>query len=384
MTVHRLSATTISKRWYSLLIEMLIVAERQKDHPVPAASLFLDPASVCCRFSILFTISGHLPRTTVQYQCDIILISSGFKALTPQQKDDAMTTNEKSVKIPSGWMLLPFVIIGFLTAASLIGFFIYGCVNEQPRPWQLISGILTLATSLLLSNGFFTFQPNEATVLTLFGKYIGSARNHGFQWTNPFQTRKKISLRSRNFNSPTMKVNDKRGNPIEIGAVIVWKVQDTAHAVFEVDNYKSFVEVQTESAVRQLASNYAYDDGEEGETTLRSGRDEISKALATRLQERLKNAGVFVEEARLSHLAYSPEIAQAMLRRQQAEAIISARKKIVEGAVSMVEMALKDLTDKKVVELDNERKATMISNLLVVLCSESEAKPVLNTGTLYN
>lgn len=294
------------------------------------------------------------------------------------------STKEESVNVISGWTMLAVVLFGFASFIGLMIFFIVSAVHESPQFWALITAIPTLLVSIFFSCGFFTLQPNEATVITLFGSYVGSVRNDGFHWTNPFRTRQKISLRSRNFNSPTLKVNDLRGNPIEIGAVVVWKVEDSAQATFDVDNYRAFIEIQTESAVRQLASSYSYDDGEEGEITLRSGRDEVAKALAVRLQDRLKQAGVLIEEARISHLAYAPEIAQAMLRRQQAEAVIAARKKIVEGAVTMVEMALTDLEKHKIIELDDERKAAMVSNLLVVLCSESDAQPVLNTGTLYN
>jgi regulator of protease activity HflC (stomatin/prohibitin superfamily) len=250
----------------------------------------------------------------------------------------------------------------------------------------------------------------------LFGEYKGTVREPGFHWGNPFfangpmqitqrmhrlQTsargesaeagygprklsRFKISLRTRNFNSEKLKVNDKRGNPIEIAAVIVWKVQETAQAMFEVEDYENYVRVQSESALRHLASIYAYDHGEENEVTLRSGVDEVSQALKQELQARLDKAGVLVEEARLTHLAYAPEIAQAMLRRQQAEAVIAARQKIVQGAVSMVDMALKELAAKDVVHLDDERRAAMVSNLMVVLCGESEVHPVVNTGTLYS
>jgi regulator of protease activity HflC (stomatin/prohibitin superfamily) len=262
--------------------------------------------------------------------------------------------------------------------------------------------------------GFFTLQPNEARVLVLFGKYIGTVRQSGFHWGNPFYSsgpkvdlktrlqtaaakensaeasaimrraaRNKISLRVRNLNSDKLKVNDKRGNPIEIGAVIVWRVQDTAQAMFDVDDYENYVRIQSESAIRHLASAYPYDHGEENEITLRSGVDEVSQALREELQARLEKAGVAIEEARLTHLAYAPEIAQAMLRRQQAEAVIAARQKIVHGAVSMVDMALRELADKKVVNLDDERRAAMVSNLMVVLCGEAEVHPVVNTGTLY-
>lgn len=293
-------------------------------------------------------------------------------------------THEKGIQVPNGWSMLVGTLLGFAGAIALMVLFIVSAVQEHPNFWYLGCGVPLLIVSIFVANGFFTLQPNEASVITLFGNYVGTVREDGFHWTNPFKSRQKISLRSRNFNSPTLKVNDKRGNPIEIGAVVVWKVEDTAQASFDVENYRAFVEVQTESAVRILASNFSYDDGEDGEVTLRSGREEVANSLAVQLQERLEKAGVLVEEARISHLAYAQEIAQAMLRRQQAEAIIAARKKIVEGAVSMVEMALLELDEKQVVDLDNERKATMISNLLVVLCSESDAQPVLNTGTLYN
>jgi regulator of protease activity HflC (stomatin/prohibitin superfamily) len=233
-------------------------------------------------------------------------------------------------------------------------------------------------------SGLFALQPNEGMVLTLFGRYLGTVRDSGLHWANPFAKRTKVSLRVRNFNGDKLKVNDKRGNPIEIAAVVVWRVQDTAQAVFDVDHYESYVSVQSETAVRHVATSYAYDDGEGDEATLRAGGDLVSQALLNELQARLQRAGVVVDEARITHLAYAPEIAQAMLRRQQAEAVIAARQKIVHGAVSMVEMALRELSAKKVVELDEERKAAMVSNLLVVLCGESEAQPVINAGTLYN
>jgi regulator of protease activity HflC (stomatin/prohibitin superfamily) len=251
-------------------------------------------------------------------------------------------------------------------------------------PLLMFGGVLALIVAVGLSCGFFTLQPNEGMVLILFGAYKGTVRDSGFFVVNPFSKRIKISLRTRNFNSDKIKVNEKRGNPIEIAAVVVWRVQDTAQACFDVDNYENYVRVQSESAVRHVASSYAYDDGEPHEITLRGGSDDVSAALTRELQVRLAKAGVYVEEARLTHLAYAPEIAQAMLRRQQAEAVIAARQKIVHGAVSMVEMALNELSAKKVVHLDEERKAAMVSNLLVVLCGEGEAHPVINTGTLYN
>jgi regulator of protease activity HflC (stomatin/prohibitin superfamily) len=212
---------------------------------------------------------------------------------------------------------------------------------------------------------------------------MGTVRKSGFHWTIPLFTKNKISLRSRNLNGQILKVNDKRGNPIEIAAVIVWRVEDTAEAMFEVENYSSYITIQSESAVRHLASEYAYDPGHDEEITLRNAVDEVSKALQRELQERLIKAGVVVEEARLSHLAYAPEIASVMLRRQQAEAVIAARQKIVQGAVGMVQQALTELFEKNIVQLDEERKAAMVSNLLVVLCGEAEVHPVINTGTLY-
>jgi regulator of protease activity HflC (stomatin/prohibitin superfamily) len=253
-------------------------------------------------------------------------------------------------------------------------------------PVLIIGAVAVLVTAVVCSGGFFTLQPNEAAVLILFGEYRGTVRASGFFFTNPFNKKLKISLRARNLNGDKLKVNDKRGNPIEIAAVVVWRVRDTAQAVFDVDNYETYVRIQSESALRHVTTAYAYDDGdgEVNELTLRGGGEEVSAALQLELQARLDKAGVLVDEARLTHLAYAPEIAQAMLRRQQAEAVIAARKKIVHGAVSMVEMALNELSAKNVVRLDDERKAAMVSNLLVVLCGESEAHPVINTGTLYN
>lgn len=267
-----------------------------------------------------------------------------------------------------------------------------------------------LVAGVVLLRGFFSLQPDEARVLVLFGTYKGSVRNSGFHWANPFYSsgrqgqnnlesrlagtkspsvgprslsRNKVSLRARTLNGEKLKVNDKRGNPIEIAAVVVWRIEDTARAFFDVDDYENYVPIQSESALRHLANMYAYDDGEGTETTLRNNVDEVSQALRRELEERLLKAGVAVDEARLTHLAYAPEIAQVMLRRQQAEAVIAARQKIVQGAVSMVDMALKELADKNVVQLDGERRAAMVSNLMVVLCSESEVHPVVNTGTLY-
>jgi len=262
----------------------------------------------------------------------------------------------------------------------------YVCANTH-QDLELVpffSGILLLILAGTAIGGFFTLQPNEARVLMLFGAYKGSVRQSGFHWTNPFYAKHRLSLRSRNLNGEKLKVNDKRGNPIEIAAVVVWRVEDTAQASFDVQDFENYVRVQSESAVRHLANSFAYDHGEDNEITLRSGGDEVAAALKLELQERLDRAGVLVEEARLTHLAYAPEIAQAMLRRQQAEAVIAARQKIVHGAVSMVDMALRELAEKDVVRLDDERKASMVSNLLVVLCGETEVSPVVNTGTLYS
>ena len=234
--------------------------------------------------------------------------------------------------------------------------------------------------------GFYMLQPNVAAVITRFGDYLGTDRQPGLRWTLPWNTRRRVSVRTRNHNVETLKVNDKRGNPVEIGAVVVWRVEDTAQALFDVDDFEQFVRVQSESALRHVASRYNYDTGEDHElqeVTLREGADVIVEALREELQARVQLAGVRIEESKLTHLAYAPEIAGAMLRRQQAEAVISARSKIVTGAVSMVEMALKSLSEKNVVHLDDERRAAMVSNLMVVLCSERDTQPIVNTGTLY-
>ena len=289
-------------------------------------------------------------------------------------------TQERVVRTVNGWLALPANIglLGVAIAAFATG--IRTLQADDPNGWLFIAAILSGLVWIVSLKGFFTLQPNNACVLTLFGSYKGTERESGFHWTNPFMMRTKITLRARNFNGPTLKVNDKRGNPIEIGAVVVWRVEDTAKACFDVDYYSSFVEVQSESALRHLAASYAYDDGEQGEKTLRSDVEEVSKALREELMERLAKAGVELLEARLSHLAYAPEIANAMLRRQQAEAVIAARRKIVHGAVSMVEMAIDGLKDNGIVELDEDRKAVMASNLLLVLCSEQETQPVVNAG----
>ena len=247
----------------------------------------------------------------------------------------------------------------------------------------VLAFVAVLVIDIFMTTGLFTVAPNEGLVLQLFGAYRGTARDPGLRWANPFYSKRRISLRVRNFESAKLKVNDTDGNPIEIAAVVVWRVVDTAEAVFEVDEYEHFVKVQSEAAVRGLASRYPYDAHEEGQVSLRGATDEVASNLKDQIQERLAKAGVDVIEARISHLAYAPEIASAMLRRQQAGAIIAARTKIVEGAVSMVEMALDMLSRGGRVQLDEERKAQMVSNLLVVLCGDREAQPVVNTGTIY-
>ena len=320
---------------------------------------------------------------------------------------------ERQVTVLSGRVMLPVVILLWLAVPALVitGIWKADTARELFVPVALIVlGGLMAPTALLFSNGLFTLQPNEARVLVLFGRYTGTVRTDGFHWANPFSVHRgrivaaqtpdkmkleavrqpskyRISLRARNFTTDTVKVNDQRGNPIEIGAVVVWRVEDTAKALMDVDEYENYVKVQSETAVRHLANSYPYDhsgDAPESEVTLRGNSDAISAALEKELQERLSRAGVAVHEARLTHLAYAPEIAGVMLRRQQAEAIIAARQKIVHGAVSMVQMALTELSEKHVVDLDEERKAAMVSNLLVVLCGEREVEAVINTGTLYH
>jgi regulator of protease activity HflC (stomatin/prohibitin superfamily) len=320
--------------------------------------------------------------------------------------------SERIANTMSGWGMLLVNV-----ALLLCGAYLINLSAAQGGAMRLIGGLCALL-GLIMVGGYFTLQPNQARVLILFGAYKGTVRSSGFHWANPLYSRSrginshkdsgsnegdqrnrpgrrragglglqwlstKLSLRAHNFSSDAIKVNDKRGNPVEIAAVVVWRVENTAQAVFDVEDYTSYVEIQSESAIRSIASRYAYDQGEEHEITLRGGADEVALALKEELQVRLLKAGVIVEEARLTHLAYAPEIAPVMLRRQQAEAIIAARKIIVQNAVSMVHMALDELDQKNVVKLDDERKAAMVSNLLVVLCGNSDASPVINTGTLY-
>ena len=337
-------------------------------------------------------------------------------------------TVEKQARAGSGWPMLFVTLVAY--AASIWGI-VQGIIilataedagvpAPATGPALLVGGIVLLIVAIIVTCGFFSLQPGQARVLVLFGNYVGTVRESGFYWVNPFYSHSlgtdgtgasidvsleegapsmkaaaaakalstKVSLRARTLNGDRLKVNDKMGNPIEIATVVVWHVADTAKALFDVDHYPSYVAMQTETALRHVASVYAYDhmeddDASNSSITLRSNIEEVSETLKQELDRRLAPAGVSVDDARLTHLAYAPEIAQAMLRRQQAEAIIAARKKIVEGAVSMVDMALKELSDGGVVEFDDDRKAVMASNLMVVLCGESEAQPVLNTGSLY-
>ncbi|MBA6265058.1 MAG: SPFH domain-containing protein [Colwellia sp.] len=285
---------------------------------------------------------------------------------------------EKEIKAPNGIMFI------FVLLASQIGAFTFLVSNIINKNVTLaIIGLLVTLAIFICWFGFFMVNPKEARVMQLFGKYAGTVHDSGLRWANPFYTKMRVSLRVRNFESSKLKVNDKNGNPIEIAAVIVWEVTDTAEAVFQVDDYEDFVSIQSESALRNLATSYAYDHHEDDDISLRSDPTQISAALKVEVQDRLEKAGVTVIESRISHLAYAPEIANAMLRRQQAMAIIAARRTIVEGAVGMVEMALTKLEERQIVELDAERKAAMVSNLLVVLCSDEAAQPIVNTGSLY-
>ena len=285
---------------------------------------------------------------------------------------------ERKAQAPSGLlMLLLFVVVFGLSIWGLI----LGARSNQP--WLAVTAVLVMALDGLLVTGLTIVNPNDGVAVLLFGDYHGTLREPGFWWVNPFTTRRRVSMRVRNFESTKLKVNDHDGNPIEIAAVVVWKVVDTAEALFHVDNYQNFVQVQSEAAVRNLATMHPYDAHEDGQVSLRANNAEIAELLKKEIQDRLAQAGVEVIEARISHLAYAPEIAQAMLLRQQAGAVIAARSRIVQGAVSMVEMALDELSKRGIVELDTERKAAMVSNLLVVLCSDRHTQPVVNTGSLY-
>ena len=280
-------------------------------------------------------------------------------------------------------MLSGYLSVLIIIALIVVAIYLMVNANENPVP-MIIAGILFLAV-VLLSKGLIVINPNESMVLVLFGEYKGTVKKNGFFFVNPFYIRKKITLRARNLNREPIKVNDKLGNPIMIGIVLVWQVKDTFKAAFEVDDYSRFVDIQSESATRKLAGHYAYDnfDDEQKEITLRAGGEEVHQALEIELSERLAMAGIKVMEARISYLAYSSEIAGAMLRRQQATAVVAARTKIVEGAVSMVELALNALSKKQIIDLDEDKKASMVSNLMVVLCSDKDTTPVVNTGTLH-
>ncbi len=276
-----------------------------------------------------------------------------------------------------------YVAVLALLLATGVGIFAFVRAIQAQSVVQIILLTLVLTLISVAYAGFFMVNPNEARVLQLFGKYVGTAKTPGLRYANPLYTKKRVSLRVRNFETETLKVNDAHGNPVEIGAVVVWQVVDSAEALFEVDDYRQYVHVQSESALRGLATKYPYDVHEEGEESLSTHLSEVAQRLRSHIQDRLTKAGVKVVEARISHLAYAPEIASAMLQRQQATAIIAARKKIVEGAVGMVEMALDALSKRNVVQLDEERKAAMVSNLLVVLCGDRSPQPVVNTGSLY-
>jgi len=274
------------------------------------------------------------------------------------------------------------LIILAAAIAGATGWFVLSVMAESV--WEITASSLLVTAAIFLLCGLFPVSPNQGRVLQLFGAYKGTAREPGLRWANPFYTKRAISLRVRNFETGKLKVNDKRGNPVEIGAVVVWRVVDTAEAAFHVDNYENFVHVQSESALRNLATGFPYDAHQEGEISLSSNTAEVSAKLKTEIQDRLEKAGVEVVETRVSHLAYAQEIAAVMLRRQQAAAVVAARRTIVEGAVGMVDIALEMLAEKKVIELDGERKAAMVSNLLVVLCSDQNTQPVVNTGSLYH
>jgi len=299
-----------------------------------------------------------------------------------QPKYGAMAHTESRGFSLNGWFLFAVVVVLFSSEFWLLQSLF------EPSDFRSFSVApvagLVLVLAIILSKGLFILQPNESALLLFFGSYQGTVRKTGFRWTNPFCRRIKISLRARNLVSEILKVNDRLGNPVEIAGIVVWRIADTAQATFDVENYEQYVRIQIEAAIRHLANQFAYDNDEDGRLTLLSGGDQLFQVLHIELQERLARAGVNVEEARLTHLAYAPEIAQAMLRRQQADAVIGARQKIVQGAVSMVEMALAQLQERGIIDFDPERKAAMVSNLLVVLCGESETQPVINTGTLYH
>jgi len=291
------------------------------------------------------------------------------------------STEERSAATSSGFVSITIGLLSLLIGVALL--------LMRPAGLTLAAFVVAMLITLWCLTGLYMLQPNQAAILLLFGSYRGTDRAHGLRWANPFYSKTKVSVRARNFNSEKLKVNDLRGNPIEIAATVVWRVDDTARATFDVENFEAYVLTQSESALRHLALSYAYDNLDEpasaghAEVTLRSGTEEVSAALSRELQQRFEQAGLVVVDAKLTHLAYAPEIAGTMLRRQQAEAVIAARTKIVQGAVGMVELALKGLAERELLQLDDERRAAMVSNLLVVLCSDHDATPVINAGTLY-
>lgn len=290
---------------------------------------------------------------------------------------------ERERSAPSGILAFFLLLASMVATITLFVLEVRG-VPPSEVGLPIVVMLLALAIEIVLMVGLFSVQPNQGVVLQLFGAYVGTVKEPGLRWANPLYAKKPVSLRVRNFETGHLKVNDLDGNPIEIAAVVVWRVVDTAEAIFQVDNYENYVYVQSEAALRNLATAYAYDSHEEGRMSLRGSTADVAAHLKTEIQERLAKAGVEVAEARISHLAYAPEIAAAMLQRQQASAIIAARQKIVDGAVGMVEMALERLARNKVLELDEERKAAMVSNLLVVLCGERGTQPVVNTGSIYH
>ena len=291
-----------------------------------------------------------------------------------------MAMKERLAISSSGWLAI-VVGLGSLVGSAVV-FSLTRFHQSAPAPY-IIGGVALILTGIVLLSGNFVVGPNEARVLTFFGRYTGTVRDPGLRWANPFTSKREVSLRARNFETAKIKVNDIEGNPIEIAAVVVWRVLDTAQAVFDVENFTQYVHMQAEAAVRNLAMHHPYDSHDDDAVSLRGHSDRVAAQLVQEINERVKAAGVEVIDARLAHLAYAPEIAQAMLQRQQAGAIIAARQRIVEGAVSMVEMALDSLAKRGIVELDTERKAAMVSNLLVVLCGERATQPVVNAGTLY-
>ncbi len=293
-------------------------------------------------------------------------------------------TQERKARTSNGGLILLILLVAIVASAwGMIDAISVAESGGEPGA-RIVLYVVLLVVAITASAGFYTLQPNEAAAITLFGNYKGTDRTPGLRWVIPWYGRKKISLRVRNVTGEKLKVNDRRGNPIEIAAVVVWRVTDTSQALFDVDHYQTFVDIQIETAVREIASHFAYDHAQHEEPTLRANAEEVSQLLREKLQDRVSVAGVVIDETKLSHLAYAPEIAGAMLRRQQAEAVLAARRYIVQGAVEMVEHALEQLSEREIVKLDDERRAAMVSNLLVVLCGDRDAQPVVNAGSLYS